>query len=115
MGTFTAGGLEVKIDDGKLTIVKEGKARKFVRNLEQRTFNGKLAAKKNANVLYVTERCVFKLTIDGLELIEVAPGIDIERDIIANMDFRPIIKNPRPMDERIFMNQPMGLKADELY
>ena len=114
MGTFTAGGLEIKINDGKLSVVKEGKARKFVNNLEQRTFNGKLAAKKNANVLYVTERCVFKLTTEGLELVEVAPGIDIERDIIPNMEFRPIIKNPKLMDERIFIDQPMGLKVEEL-
>lgn len=115
MGTFTAGGLEVKIDDGKLSIVKEGRAKKFVNALEQRTFNGPLAAKKNANVLYVTERCVFKLTTEGLELVEVAPGIDIERDILQNMEFRPIIKNPRIMDERIFINQPMGLTVENLY
>jgi propionate CoA-transferase len=61
-------------------------------------------------VLYVTERCVFKLTPDGLELVEVAPGIDIERDILARMEFRPIIRNPTLMDKRIFASGPMGLR-----
>jgi propionate CoA-transferase len=61
-------------------------------------------------VLYVTERCVFKLTPDGLELVEIAPGIDIERDILSRMEFRPIIGNPAVMDKRIFASGPMGLR-----
>jgi propionate CoA-transferase len=61
-------------------------------------------------VLYVTERCVFKLTSDGLELVEIAPGIDIERDILSRMEFRPIIGNPAVMDKRIFASGPMGLR-----
>ena len=61
-------------------------------------------------VLYITERCVFELTKDGLALVEVAPGIDIEKDILAHMDFKPIINNPKTMDARIFQDGPMGLK-----
>ncbi|MGQ0671303.1 MAG: acyl CoA:acetate/3-ketoacid CoA transferase [Hyphomicrobium sp.] len=111
-GTFTAGGLEVAIDGGKLRIVKEGRARKFVRAVEQITFSGPYAASKSQPVIYVTERCVFQLTQEGLELIEVAPGIDIERDILAQMDFKPIVNRPQPMDARIFREEPMELMAE---
>ena len=111
-GTFTAGGLEVAIEDGKVRIVKEGKARKFVKAVEQITFSGRFAASKSQPVIYVTERCVFQLTQGGLELIEVAPGIDIERDILAHMDFKPIVQKPLPMDPRIFREDPMELMAD---
>ncbi|MBH0239543.1 acyl CoA:acetate/3-ketoacid CoA transferase [Methylobrevis albus] len=112
-GTFTAGGLEVAIEDGKLVIVKEGRARKFITAVEQITFSGSFARTRGQPVIYVTERCVFELTPEGLELIEVAPGIDIERDILAHMDFRPIIRKPVQMDARIFRDEPMELK-DEL-
>jgi len=112
-GTFTAGGLEVEIAYGKLRIVKEGRARKFVKAVEQVTFSGKYAAQKKQPVIYVTERCVFQLTPGGLELIEVAPGIDIEKHILAHMDFVPIINKPMPMDRRIFLDEPMEL-MDEL-
>jgi propionate CoA-transferase len=112
-GTFTAGGLEVAIEDGTLRIVKEGRARKFVKAAEQITFSGTYAASKSQPVIYVTERCVFQLTQGGLELIEVAPGIDIERDILAHMDFMPIISKPVCMDRRIFRDEPMEL-MDEL-
>src|SRR6185295_7078587 len=101
-GTFTAGGLEVRIADGKLAIVREGKARKFVKAVEQITFNGGYAAETGQPVLYVTERCVFRRTPRGMVLEEVAPGIDIERDILAHMDFAPVVDDPRPMDARIF-------------
>ncbi len=111
-GTFTAGGLQIAIDDGKLRIVKEGKARKFVKHVEQITFSGKFAASKSQPVIYVTERCVFQLTTEGLELIEVAPGIDVDRDILAHMDFKPIIVRPLTMDARIFRDEPMELMAD---
>ena len=79
---------------GELRIVKEGSNRKFVKAVEQITFNGAYAAEKGQPVLYVTERCVFRRTAEGMELVEVAPGIDIERDILAHMDFEPIIAKP---------------------
>ncbi len=113
-GTFTAGGLQVAIEDGKLRIVKEGRARKFVKQVEQVTFSGKYAAQKSQPVIYVTERCVFQLTDHGLELIEVAPGIDIERDILPHMAFKPHIHKPVPMNPRIFLDGPMDLLADLL-
>ena len=110
VGTFTAGGLKIKVEDGQLKILNEGKKQKFVNTIEQVTFSGEFAAKNNKKVIYVTERCVFELTPEGLELTEVAPGVDIERDILAHMAFRPIIKNPLPMDERIFKDETMKLK-----
>ncbi len=113
-GTFTAGGLEVAIEDGKLRIVKEGRARKFVNQVEQVTFSGPYAARKQQPVIYVTERCVFQLTDHGLELIEVAPGIDIERDILPHMAFKPHIHKPITMNPAIFCDAPMGLLADLL-
>ncbi len=103
VGTFTAGRLQIAIEDGRLRIVKDGKLKKFVREVEHRTFSGGYAVTRGQPVLYVTERCVFELTTDGLELIEVAPGIDIEREILAQMEFRPIIRrDPAIMDRRIF-------------
>jgi propionate CoA-transferase len=108
-GTFTAGGLEVEVKDGKLRIVKEGRSRKFVKKVEQITFNGGYAAETGQPVLYVTERCVFRRGPEGMELAEIAPGIDIERDILAHMDFKPIVNSPTPMDPRIFREEPMQL------
>ena len=111
-GTFTAGGLKVAVEDGKLRIVQEGRARKFVKAVEQITFSGTYAASKSQPVIYVTERCVFQLTPEGLELIEVAPGIDVERDILAHMDFAPIIHKPVTMDARIFREEPIDLMEE---
>jgi propionate CoA-transferase len=108
-GTFTAGGLQVAIEDGTLRILQEGKVRKFVKAVEQVTFAGKYAASRSQPVIYVTERCVFQLTPGGLELIEVAPGVDIECDILAHMDFKPIINKPVTMNPRIFRDEPMEL------
>ncbi|MCC0010942.1 MAG: acyl CoA:acetate/3-ketoacid CoA transferase [Hyphomicrobiaceae bacterium] len=113
-GTFTAGGLEIAVKDGKLRIVKEGRQHKFVKQVEEATFSGDYAKQKRQPVIYVTERCVFELTPDGLELVEVAPGIDIDKDIIAHMDFKPIVNKPVEMDPRIFIDEPMNL-ADDLF
>lgn len=110
VGTFTAGGLKAAAAEGRLEILAEGKHRKFVETVEQITFSGDYAARAGRTVLYVTERCVFSLTTAGLELTEVAPGIDIERHILPFMAFRPIIRNPLAMDERIFRPEVMGLK-----
>jgi propionate CoA-transferase len=115
VGTFTAGGLEVGLEEGKLTILREGGARKFVQDVEHRTFSGEHAFARRQPALYVTERCVFALREGGIELIEIAPGIDIERDILAQMDFKPIIeRDPVLMDARIFLDKPMGLRDDLL-
>ena len=90
--------------------MQEGRAQKFHERVEQITFCGQVAAAQDKPVLYVTERCVFRLRPDGLELAEVAPGIDVDRDILAQMKFRPIVKDVRPMDPRIFRPEPMGLR-----
>ncbi len=109
-GTFTAGGLKVAVKDGKVQILQEGKVKKFVKKLDQVTFSGPYAAKINKHVLYITERCVFKLENDGLHLVEVAPGIDVEKDILAQMEFKPIVDDYKPMDPRLFADGVMGLK-----
>ena len=111
-GTFTAGGLTVAIEDGRLRIVQEGRARKFVEQVGQVTFSGEYAAEIGQPILYVTERCVFRLTGRGLELSEVAPGIDVERDILAHMAFEPVIRSIAPMDPRIFQPERMGLESE---
>jgi len=108
-GTFTTGGLKTAIVDGRLKIISEGKSSKFVDQVDQVTFSGRLAAANGQPVLYVTERCVFKLSREGLELLEVAPGIDIERDILALMGFKPIVNSPRAMDTAIFSEALMRL------
>ncbi len=113
-GTFTVGGLDVAIEDGKVKIVTEGKSKKFIKQVEQNTFSGPFAQERSQPVIYVTERCVFQLTKEGLELIEVAPGIDIEKDILPHMEFAPIVRSPRLMDARIFKDDPMELLADLL-
>ncbi len=111
VGTFTAGAAELRVDEGRLVVLKEGRARKFVSEVEHRTFSGAYALERGQPVLYVTERCVFRLTPQGLELIEVAPGIDIGRDIFAQMDFEPIVRGtPREMDPAIFLPAPIGLR-----
>jgi propionate CoA-transferase len=114
LGTFTAGDLEVAVVDGKLLIERDGRSKKFVNEVEHRTFSGPFAAQNGKEVLYITERCVFQLTEQGLELIEVAPGIDIKRDILDKMDFEPIVRQPREMDPRIFRAEPMGLREEIL-
>jgi len=113
-GTFTAGGLEIAIEDGKLKIVQEGSAKKFIKSVEQVTFSGDYAFETGQPVIYVTERAVFTITEKGLTLIEIAPGVDLERDIIDQMEFRPSIAEPlKIMDERIFKDAVMGLKLAE--
>src|SRR5919199_1169068 len=109
-GTFTAGGLRVAVENGRLRILQEGKLRKFVEKVEQITFSGEYAAETGQPVLYVTERCVFRRTPEGMELVEVAPGIDIDRDILAHMGFAPLVRDPKPMDARLFRAEPMGLE-----
>jgi len=110
-GTFTASGLEIGVDDGKLVIKSEGKVKKFLKHVEQITFSGDYAREVGQKVLYITERAVFELTKDGMVLKEIAPGIDLEKDVLSLMDFKPIIdENLKIMDERIFKEEVMGLK-----
>lgn len=101
-GTFTAGGLNIAIRNGRLEILKEGRARKFVGQIEQLSFSAARSLDVGQSVLYVTERAVFRLTRDGLELIEIAPGVDMDTQVVALMDVRPIIRNVRTMPQHLF-------------
>ncbi len=109
-GTFTAGGLKVEADNGTLKILNEGKIKKMISKVEQVTFSGAHAAELGQPVLYITERAVFELTKDGMVLKEIAPGVRLEEDVLAHMEFAPIVPENLPlMDERIFKDEPMGL------
>jgi propionate CoA-transferase len=114
-GTLTAGGLDVGIEDGSLVIRSEGRAKKMLERVQQITFSGARAAAAGKPVLYVTERCVFELTPEGVELREIAPGVDLERDVLAQMAFRPRMTEVVEMDARIFRDEPMGLNRDLLH
>lgn len=111
LGTFTAKGLKIAAGDGKLTILQEGSAKKFLKKVRHVTFSGEYALEVGQPVMYITERAVFELKKDGLHLTEIAPGVDLEKDVLAYMDFKPIIPagGPKLMDARIFKNEPMGL------
>lgn len=111
LGTFTAGGLKIHVENGKLIIDQEGKNKKFIDSVEQITFSGEYAIKTRQPVMYITERAVFELKKDGVYLTEVAPGIDIESQILPLMDFTPKLpkEGVKEMDLRIFKDQPMGL------
>lgn len=109
-GRFTTGKSKIEIRDGTLHIVQDGTAKKFVRNVQQVTFSGAYATETNQRVLFVTERCVFALRGGRLVLTEIAPGVDLERDVLARMEFRPGIAEPlKPMDAALFRAPPMGL------
>ena len=108
-GTLTAGSLKTEVADGKLNIVQEGRVKKFVNELPEVTFSGKIALERGLDVRYITERAVFTLKVDGLHLIEIAPGVSLQEDILDKMDFTPIISpNLKLMDERLFIDASMG-------
>ena len=115
VGTFTTGDLQVVVRDGRLHIVSEGTQRKFVKAVEHRTFSGRVARQRNQRVVYVTERCVFQLAgtpqQPELELLEVAAGVDLQRDILGQMDFAPLISpHLKTMDPALFQPGRMGLR-----
>ena len=110
MGSFCAGPCEMDVHEGKLRILQDATARKFVPEVEHRTFAGQYATQRGQEVVYITERCVFRLRTEGLELTEVAPGVDLQRDILDRMDFVPIMKSVQPMDARLFQTEPMQLR-----
>src|SRR6266511_185356 len=112
-GYFTAGGLELALEGGELRIVQEGRSRKFVADVEHVTFSGRQALVQGQEVVYITERCVLRLEPDGLTIVEIAPGVDLERDVLAQSDI-PLRVSPmlRLMDARLFRPEPMGLTLD---
>ncbi|NCQ30513.1 MAG: acyl CoA:acetate/3-ketoacid CoA transferase, partial [Armatimonadetes bacterium] len=101
-GTFTASGLEVAVEDGKLRIVREGRVLKFVERVEQISFSARRATELGQPVLYITERAVFRLLPEGLELIEVAPGVEVQRQVLDLMEFAPIRRNVTTMPAHVF-------------
>ena len=112
-GTFTAKGLREEIRDGKLVITHEGAVQKFIDKVGQITFSAEYAHKHNQQVMFITERCVFVLTDKGLVLTEIAPGVDLQKDILDQMEFVPhVAEDLKTMDERLFRDEPMGLAQD---
>jgi propionate CoA-transferase len=101
-GTLTSGGLQTRIANGALVIETEGETKKFVRDVEQISFSGTLARAARREVLFVTERAVFRLTDAGLQLIEIAPGIDLQKHILDQMEFAPIVEQIKPMVPHLF-------------
>lgn len=107
IGTFTAKGLEVAAADGQLSILREGKIRKFRQTIEQRTFSAARSRQLGQEVMFITERAVFRLTENGLTLVEIAPGIDLQADILNHMDFLPHISSDlKTMDAALFQESP---------
>ncbi len=109
-GTFTAGYSDIKITESGLQIIQDGHINKFIEQVQQITFSAHTATLNSKPVLYITERAVFQLTEQGLELIEIAPGIDLEKDILSKMGFSPKISSElKEMDGRLFSLQKMNL------
>jgi propionate CoA-transferase len=110
-GTFTSGGLDISWTDGRAHIAREGREKKFVKRVQQLSYSGAFANERGQTTLYITERAVFRRNAASrLELIEIGPGIDLDRDVLAQMEFRPDVSpNLIPMDGRIFRPEPMGL------
>lgn len=109
-GTFTAKGLEVEARDGKLVIQKEGQIDKFVKKVRHITFNSQLAKRQKQEIMYITERAVFKLGEETIVLTEIAPGIDLHKDVLDHMEFECVVSTDlKKMDERIFREEKMGL------
>jgi len=112
MGTLTTGA-EVKVRSGKVEIIREGQEKKYINNVEQITFSGKYAQDIGQRVLYVTERAVFELRKEGITLIEIAPGVDLTRNILDQMEFKPLISdNLQEMDPRIFRDAKMQIRDE---
>lgn len=108
--TFTAKGLEVEFGEKGVAIKQEGQVKKFVNKLQQVSYNAGFERSKGHNAYYVTERAVFRLIESGIELIEIAPGVNLEKDILAQMEFKPQISPElKEMDRRIFLDKPMNL------
>jgi propionate CoA-transferase len=112
-GTFTTGGLRLQVGPDKIAVATEGNSKKLVGHVRQISYSAPHGRERGQQVLYVTERAVFRLADRGLELIEIAPGIEIERDVFGQMGFRPLVApDLRTMDKRLFRPEPMGLGED---
>ncbi|MCI9332931.1 MAG: acyl CoA:acetate/3-ketoacid CoA transferase [Oscillibacter sp.] len=115
LGTLTGGGRDIRIEDGQVAIKQEGKYKKFVKKVRQVSFSAKRAIALGQQVTYLTERAVFELTKEGLMLTEIAPGVDLEKDVLQQMEFKPLIApNLKIMDSRLFKDAPMNIRAEIL-
>lgn len=112
-GTFTAGKMKCEIKDGKLNIIEDAPGIKYIKSVEQITYSAEYGVESGQQVYYLTERAVFKLSPEGLELIEIAPGVDLQKHILDKMEFTPIMKDVKVMDERIFTDAVMNLVIEE--
>jgi propionate CoA-transferase len=109
-GFFNAGA-KLGVEDGRLVIHKEGKVRKLVNEVEHVSFSGRRAIEQGQAIVYVTERCVMKLTPEGVAVTEIAPGVDLERDVLAQSEFRLLVpQQPALMDASMFRPELTGLK-----
>jgi acyl CoA:acetate/3-ketoacid CoA transferase len=113
-GSFTAGRRRIEVKDCRLVIAEDGPIVKFVEKVYKIVFSGRYAVEEEKEVLYVTERAVFRLTPSGVELVETAPGVDLERDVLGKMEFRPAVRRVEEMDRRIFCEGKMGLREEAL-
>jgi len=112
-GTFTAGGLEVACVDDGLKIIKEGRHKKFVESIKCVSYSAPFAVAEGRTAIFITERAVLRIVGGALELIEIAPGIDLEKDVVRHMAFRPrVAPDLKLMDKRLFAPAPMNLRAD---
>jgi propionate CoA-transferase len=110
VGTFTTGGADLTVAEGRIWIGNDGRAGAFVESVGEATFNGPEAVRRGREVLFVTERCVFRLTERGLALIEVAPGVDLVRHVLRHVPFQPVMDRLGRMDPALFAARPIGLR-----
>jgi acyl CoA:acetate/3-ketoacid CoA transferase len=112
-GFFTAGA-KLELRDGRLVILQEGRSRKFVNEIEHVTFSGRMGVRRGQRITYVTERCVIDLTADGLLVREIAPGVNVQRDVVAQAECPlQVARDLKVMDERLFHDAPLGLRLPE--
>lgn len=111
-GTLTGGGLEIGITEKGIVIQQEGRYRKLVKQVEHITFSARETLAAGREIVYVTERAVLRMTAGGLEVVEIAPGVDLERDVLGQMEFRPLVSPYlRTMDVRLYADRPMGMPS----
>jgi propionate CoA-transferase len=113
-GTLTADGLDIQPDGvSGVRLLREGRTAKWVRAVQQITFSGRYARARGQEVMYVTDRAVFRLGADGIEVVEIAPGVALERDVLVRVGFPlRVPAPPRLMDPRLFRPEPMGILAE---
>jgi propionate CoA-transferase len=112
VGTLTVGA-EIVVKNGQLAVVREGRDKKLIEHVEQITFSADYAREIGQKVMYITERAVFELRKEGMTLVEIAPGIDLQKDILDQMGFKPqVAADLRPMDSRIFLEEPMEIRDE---